>query len=188
MTGDNQTVLIVAAAIVVLLLIGWLFARQRRSRVLRDKFGDEYSRTLDAAGSRTKAEADLVERTRRAEHLQLRVLQPDERQNYIADWTATKALFVDDPVGAIDRSDRLLADLMQLRGYSMGDFATRHGDLTVTHGDVAKHYLAGHEIAERSARGDATTEELRQALQHYDRLFTGLIADSDTTAPVRPNA
>ncbi|WP_133365966.1 hypothetical protein [Qipengyuania sediminis] len=183
MTADTQIILFLLLAIVALAIISWLVARQRRSRALRERFGEEYERTLAAnGGSRAKAEADLVARTNRAKAIEIRPLDPALRQNYIADWTDTKAMFVDDPVGAIAKADRLLADMMEQRGYPMGDFHARHGDLTVQEGEVAKHYLAGHEIADRATRNEATTEELRRALQHYDRLFTELL---DENAPFR---
>jgi len=64
---------------------------------------------------------------------------------------------------------------MNARGYPMGDFENRHADLTVDHGEVAKHYFAGHEIAARSS--DATTEELRRAINHYEALFADMTSE-----------
>ena len=64
---------------------------------------------------------------------------------------------------------------MNTRGYPMADFDKRHADLTVEHGDVAKHYLTGHEIADRSS--DATTEELRRAINHYEALFSEMTSE-----------
>ena len=183
MTADTQIILFILLAIVALAVISWLVARQRRSRALRERFGEEYERTLAAqGGSRGKAEADLIARTNRAKNIEIRPLDAAQRQNYIADWTDTKAMFVDDPMGAIAKADHLLADMMEQRGYPMGDFEARHGDLTVRHRDVAKHYFEGHEIADRATRNEATTEELRRALQHYDRLFAELLDDASPPA------
>ncbi len=181
MEGDNTTILIIAGVVLVLLLLGWLFARRRRTDTLREHFGDEYQRTVETQGGRAKAEAELLEREKRAKKLEIRPLTPDENERFTNDWQASKALFVDSPAEAIGRSDRLLADLMKTRGYPMGDFDARHANLTVDHGDVAKHYLAGHEVAERAKTGEASTEELRQAMQHYEALFTDLVSD------VKPN-
>ena len=177
MEGDNTTLLIVTGVVLVLLLIGWLLMRRRRTDTLREHFGDEYQRTVKIQGGRAKAEAELLEREKRAKKLEIRSLTPAENKRFTDAWQGAKALFVDSPAEAIGRSDRLLADVMTTRGYPMGDFDARHANLTVDHGDVAKHYLAGHEIAERAKTGEASTEELRQAMQHYEALFTDLVSD-----------
>lgn len=177
MEGDNTTILIVVGVVLALLLLGWLLARRRRTETLREHFGDEYQRTVDAQGGRAKAEAELLDREKRAKKLDIRPLTPAENERFAGEWQTSKALFVDSPVEAIGKSDRLLADLMKTRGYPMGDFEARHANLTVDHGDVAKNYLAGHEIAERATRGEASTEELRQAMQHYETLFAELVRD-----------
>ena len=183
MQNDQATTIaIIVVVAVVLLLILWLVMRNRRSAALRDTFGDEYDRTVDAKGGRRDAEADLMDRQERVKKLEIRPLSENERMRFSGEWTETKALFVDSPVEAVARGDRIIHNMMDLRGYPMGDFERRHGDLTVEHQDVAKHYLAGHEIAQRS--GEATTEELRRAFNHYESLFTDMVSDRGD-APVR---
>ena len=176
MSGQETTLLIVIAAAIVILLLVYVFMRRRRTQALRDSFGDEYDRTVDARGGRGKAEADLIERKERVAKLDIRPLTIAERDRYTTDWTATKALFVDSPVEAVARADRLLTEIMNTRGFPMADFEKRHADLTVDHGDVARHYLTGHEIADRS--GEATTEELRRAINHYEALFSEMTSDA----------
>ena len=181
MSGQEITLAVVIAAAVVILLLVWLFMRQRRTQALRDAFGEEYDRTVEARGKRSAAEDDLIERRERVAKLQIRPLTASERDGYANDWNETKALFVDSPVEAVSRADRLLTDVMNTRGYPMGDFENRHADLTVDHGEVAKHYFAGHEIAARSS--DATTEELRRAINHYEALFADMTSEiADETA------
>jgi hypothetical protein len=184
MENDALTFVIVAFVAIVALILIWLYLQRRKSMALRDRFGEEYDRTVDTRGSRTKGEADLLEREKRVKTFDIRPLGPDERARFTGEWQETKALFVDSPVEAIDRADRLLATIMKTRGYPMADFEHRHADLTVDHGDVATHYLAGHEIADRAGRGDATTEELRRAMNHYERLFDHLVRDSAASRPV----
>ena len=186
MSGQETTLAIIVAAAVVILLLVWLFMRRRRTQALRDAFGDEYDRTVEARGKRSAAESDLIERRERVSKLQIRPLTSAERDSYATDWNETKTLFVDSPVEAVSRADRLLTDVMNTRGYPMSDFEHRHADLTVDHGEVAKHYLAGHEIAARSS--NATTEELRRAINHYEALFTDMtseVADTEDTIIVR---
>ncbi len=189
MEGQEVTIAVIAIVVVVGALLAWLFAQQKRTRELRDKFGDEYDRTVDVRGGRRDAEADLTEREERVKAFDIRPLTSEERDRFTGDWKDTKALFVDSPVEAVSRADRLLTDVMTTRGYPMADFEKRHADLTVQHGDLAKHYLAGHQIADRSS--DATTEELRRAINHYESLFgemTGDIADdAEDRLPVEPS-
>lgn len=178
MEGQEATIVVVLIVIIVGALLAWLFVQRNRTKVLRDQFGEEYDRTVDARGGRRGAEADLIERQERVKALDIRPLTTAERDRYTAEWKDTKALFVDSPIEAVARADRLLTDVMNTRGYPMADFEKRHADLTVDLGEVAKHYLTGHEIADRSA--DATTEELRRAINHYEALFgemTSEVAD-----------
>ncbi|MBX7535228.1 hypothetical protein K3175_06110 [Qipengyuania sp. GH1] len=180
MEGQEVTIAIIIIVLLVGALLAWLFIQRNRTRELRDRYGEEYDRTLEAKGGRRSAEADLVEREERVKKLEIRPLSASERDRFAGEWKDTKALFVDSPVEAVSRADRLLTDIMSTRGYPMADFEKRHADLTVDHGDVAKHYLAGHEIADRSS--DATTEELRRAINHYEALYgemTSEVSDAD---------
>jgi hypothetical protein len=45
----------------------------------------------------------------------------------------------------------------------------------VDHPHVVRNYRAAHEIAERHARGDADTEDLRRAFVYYRDLFAELL-------------
>jgi hypothetical protein len=53
----------------------------------------------------------------------------------------------------------------------MGDFEQMAADISVEHPDVVSEYRQGHEIALRAERKQATTEDLRKAMQHYRNLF-----------------
>ena len=175
---------ILALLVVAALLLWWLY-RSRRTSALRDRFGKtEYDRTLDRHGSRAEAEAALLEREKRVSELELKALTPDERERFARDWHAAKARFVDDPAAAVGEADRVLRVVMGARGYPIADFDARYETLTVDHGEVARHYRAGHDIAGRAVEGQATTEELRQAMIHYEALFGELTsADEAAAAP-----
>ena len=182
MEGQEVTIAIIVIVLLVGALLAWLFVQRNRTRDLKNKYGDEYDRTLEAKGKRSDAEADLIEREERVKTFDIRPLTSDERDRFTGEWKDTKALFVDSPVEAVSRADRLLTEIMHARGYPMADFEKRHADLTVDHGDVAKHYLAGHEIASRSS--DATTEELRRAINHYEELFGEMTGDVEQAISV----
>ncbi len=177
MEGQETTLAIVAIAAVVILLLVWLFAQKRRTDSLRDHFGEEYDRTVAARGGRSDGEADLIAREKRAKALEIQPLSPSDRDRFVGEWDSTKTLFVDSPIEAVSRADRLLTQIMTARGYPMADFERRHADLTVGHAEVAKHYRAGHEIAARAS--DATTEELRRAFNHYEALFAAMTEGSE---------
>ena len=178
----TTTALIVIAIILVIAIAVWLFMRKRRTDHLRETYGDEYDRTLDNAGRRDAAEADLLDREKRVKELNIRPLTAEERDAFTSEWTEVKAVFVDSPAEATLHADRLLAKMMQTRGYPMADFDRRYEDLTVNHGDVARHYREGHELATRQNHGDGATEDRRQAMKHYEALFDHMVRDADAPA------
>jgi hypothetical protein len=187
MQGDQtDTFLIILAAIIVILALIWFFLRQRKTTRLRDRYGDEYDRTVERVGGRGKAERNLAAREKRVSDFHIRPLSTDERDRFAAEWHETKALFVDSPQEAVLRGDRLLGAMMNKRGFPVQDFDRRYEDLTVDHPEVANHYREGHEIADKA--GNATTEEMRRALNHYEKLFEEMVRDVGEAGPTRTAA
>lgn len=171
---------ILALLLVAALLLWWLY-RARRTSALRERFGEsEYDRTVDALGGRGKAEANLVEREHRFAELELRPLTAAERLRFTDRWHQAKARFVDDPATAVEDADEVLGGVMGARGYPVTDFDARYESLTVDHGEIARHYRAGHDLALKQRAGTATTEDLRQAMIHYEALFDALSAEGST--------
>ena len=183
---DQTTLLILLGAVVVVGLIFWLVARRRNTAALREHFGDEYDRTVEARGGVGKAERDLEEREERVKKLDIRPLGPQERGQFIDEWRDVKAVFVDSPVEAVHHADRLLTKIMTARGFPMGDFDRRYEDLTVDHAEVARHYRDGHDIVLRDGRGEASTEDLRQAMIHFEALFDDLVNEVTGVDKTRP--
>ena len=175
MSQSAWIVLAVVAVVAVLIIAGVIASRRRRSERLKDSFGREYDRTLEATGDRSKAEAELEERQKRVEKLDIRPLEPAERREFLDRWTDVQARFVDDPTRAVAFADALLRDVMKARGYPVSDFDQRAGDISVDHPVVVEHYHKAHEIAVRHGRGEASTEDLRQAMIHYRALFDNLV-------------
>ena len=184
---SNEIVILTVIAIgLIAAIVIWLAFRRRHSNALRERFGDEYDRTVEARGGRGAAERDLEAREKRVAKLDIRPLTPPERERFTAEWHEVKAVFVDSPAEAVLHADRLLAQMMKTRGYPMADFSRRYEDLTVDHGDVARHYRHGHDLALRQERGEASTEDLRQAMKHYETLFDDLVSDFSDTVEHRP--
>jgi len=71
---------------------------------------------------------------------------------------------------------------MRDRGYPVADeFEQRAADVSVDHPEVVEHYRAAHEISGRATTGEASTEDLRQAMVHFRGLFVELLGDAAET-------
>jgi hypothetical protein len=169
-------VLVLIAAVVAI----WVYNQRRKSQQLRERFGPEYEHAVQEHGEREGAERELAARAERVEQLHIRPLPPDESARYGEAWRGVQARFVDEPNVAIAEADRLVAEVMQARGYPMGEFEQRAADVSVNHPRVVENYRAAHAIAGRSERGEASTEDLRQAMVHYRALFAELIETPET--------
>ena len=174
---DTQTWIILAAVVALALIsVGaWFFYRKKKSHKLKERFGPEYDRTVNELGSRTKGESDLKAREKRVERLEIIPLAPPEVARFSEAWHALQGRFVDNPKGVVVQAEQLVRELMEKRGYPMGDFERRAGDISVDHPDVVANYRSAQAIAVRDQRGSADTEELRKAVVHYRALFDELL-------------
>jgi hypothetical protein len=68
---------------------------------------------------------------------------------------------------------------MSKRGYPVSDFEQRAADISVDHPLVLQNYRTAHEIALRQTKGEANTEDLRQAMIHYRTLFEELVGEPE---------
>lgn len=174
-------ILIVAVVVVVAILVAALAkSRQRQSQGLREQFGPEYDRAVDRTGNRKQAESVLEQRRERVEKLHIRDLAPQDRDRFAESWRATQARFVDSPAAAIGDAERLVTEVMQARGYPISDFDQRAADVSVDHPNVVSNYRKAREIAVKNERGEANTEDLRQAIVHYRALFEELLGRQET--------
>jgi len=172
---DTNLILIGVVVLALLVVAGWLILRRRETQTLEKRFGPEYNRAVDELGSRAKAEAELKARQKRVEQLHIMPLAPADASRFSEAWRALQGRFVDNPKGVLIEADQLVRDLMQKRGYPMGDFDRRAADISVDHPAVVDHYRAAHEIALRDRRGEVDTEGMRQAVIHYRALFAELL-------------
>jgi hypothetical protein len=172
---DQSTIALVIAFVIIAAAAAWLVARNRRSQLLKQKFGTEYDHAVKAAGSPIKAEADLLGRAKRVAELDIRPLEPRDRDRFTEEWRRTQAEFVDDPAGAVAHADALVDQVMQARGYPVSDFDVRAADISVDHPKFVQNYREAHAIALAARRGTARTEDLRRATLHYRDLFEDLL-------------
>jgi hypothetical protein len=177
MNAIPANTLIFAVVLIVALgaIVAWVVMQRQRTQRLRQRFGPEYTRTVDEFGGRTKAEAELAKREQRVARLNITALAPADAARFSQAWNALQSRFIDNPKGVVAEADHLVRDLMEKRGYPMGDFERRAADISVDHPDVVTTYRAAQAIAVRDERGEADTEELRKAVVHYRTLFDELL-------------
>src|SRR5579863_4177998 len=173
--GLVVVVVIVAVAVVA---IAFITSRKRRSMKLRERFGPEYDRVLRQEGDARKAEGVLEFREKRREKFKIRPLSAADKSSFTTRWNEVQARFVDDPAGAVTVADSLVTEVMQTRGYPIGEFDQRAADISVDHPVVVENYRSAHEIALRHSRGEASTEDMRKAMVHYRSLFEELLDDA----------
>lgn len=170
-------IVLVAVLAAVIIFAAVRYFQEKRTRHLRDRFGPEYARMAEEAGSLRAAEKRLADREKRAEQLNIHPLTAEDRRRFLAQWQLIQARFVDNPKAALADADELLGTIMAARGYPVTDFEQRAADLSVDHPRVVQHYHAAHGIALRHRRGEASTEDMRQAMLHYRSLFEELVSE-----------
>lgn len=175
----NQTVILAIVVVLLLLAVAWWAWQRRRTAELRARYGPEYTRTVHELGDRRRAEAELVARKERVEHLDIQPLGAEQRATFQTRWRGVQARFVDDPRGAVSDADHLVDEVMAARGYPLADFDRRAADLSVHHPRVVENYRAARDIAQRHRRGEASTEDLRRAMVYYRELFQDLLEDRE---------
>src|SRR6266511_1292595 len=168
-------ILIIAAIVVVVAVIAMMAFRQRRTAMLRERFGEESERTVNARDNRRAAEADLRGRERQRAQFEVKPLPERARARFAAEWRDVQERFVDEPSAAVASADILVYRVMGARGYPMENFEAQADLVSVDHPDVVQNYRAAHGIYERSQSQQATTEDLRAAVLHYRTLFDHLL-------------
>lgn len=179
MLVETWVLVLIVVVLLVIAAVAFLIARKQKTDRLQGRFGPEYDRTVTESGSRRQAESELAEREKRRSELEIRHLDPASRERYVTSWTNTQARFVDDPARALSEADRLVQDVMKERGYPVDNFDQRSADISVDHPQVVENYRAAHGISLASNNGEASTEDMRQAMVHYRELFAELLEDRD---------
>jgi len=175
MDPKTLVALVVVVAIAIIVVAALVFSRKRRSQQLRERFGPEYERAVQSRGDPAKAEIELLAREKRVQSFSIKALPPETRAHYAEEWSVVQRHFVDDPAMAVTEADALVNRVMEARGYPMAAFDQRAADISVNYPDVVQNYRSARTIAQRHARGEAGTEDLRQAMVHYRSLFDELL-------------
>jgi hypothetical protein len=178
---DTTILIIVIAAAVVLVGAVLIVAMRRRARTgeLHDRFGSEWERTVgtaDGRGERRAARHDLAERAEKRDELEIHPLDVAARQQYSDQWRSTQARFVDEPQAALSEAEQLLDAVMREQGYPVDGFEQQASLISVDHPDVVENYRGAHAMQDRARHGQATTEDLREAMLRYRSLFDELLS------------
>ena len=186
MTFDPYLLWVAAAVVGGLILVALLASgvRKSRSAKLQERFGVEYDAAVHRVGNRKAAERELIERAHEVDRLEFRDLSTDDRRRYRDEWSRIEARFVERPTTAVAEADELIGEVLRKEGYAT-DFDRRAAQFAARKPLLAQHYRSGREISRRG--GEASTEDLRQAMLHYRSLFDELIGVRDdvvTNVPV----
>ncbi len=171
---------VVVLAGIVVVFLAWR-GNRRRSERLRARFGPEYDRLVAELGSREKAERALGQRQERSRKILIRPLPVQDREYFAQAWRNLQAGFVDAPAEAVIEADQLIQQVMAQRGYPTGTFEQQAEDVSVDHPRVVQDYRLAHAIADRQRRGEASTEDLREAVIHYRSLYEELLEPGIST-------
>ena len=106
----------------------------------------------------------------------IRRLSDAERVRFAQSWGKALARYT--LLASVAEADQLLTEVMRLSGFPIADIAQRGAHVSLEHAGVVENYRAGHDLALKSHRGQASTDELRQALVHYRALFEALVEGS----------
>ena len=169
--------IVIAVGVLAVIGVALYAGDRRRSRRLQDKFGPEYGRTVEEHGGRRDAESELRDREHARDKLTIRPLSERSRERDQEQWEQVQSAFVDNPSGAVSQVDRLVTEVMRERGYPVDDFDRQAAIVSVDHPEVVSNYREAHTIYTSFESGDASTEDLRQAMTHYRALFDELLSD-----------
>jgi hypothetical protein len=140
-------IVVVVLLVVALAAVGAMLAKRRRSENLQERH-----RSLD-----------------------IRDLEPGERDSFENTWVDIQRGFVDNPVHAVHRADALVVDIMRTRGYPVDDFDRRADDISVEHPKVVQHYRDARATRVATDEGEVDTERQRQAVTSYRALIEALL-------------
>lgn len=171
-------IVVLGVAVLVGLGLGMaaLSAQQRRRRQeLRDWFGLEYDRGVSTASNRRKGERSLASRVGRRSEVEIRPLSDAAREGYATQWAELERRFVVRRLLAVVDAQELCARVMRDRGYPVDDFESQAESISVDHPEVVRNYRKGHAIYSKTLGGEASTEDVRQAVVAYRALFGDLL-------------
>jgi hypothetical protein len=178
--NTTATIVIIAVAVLLAIILAIVFSNRKKSSTnLHAKYGSEYDYTMERTGNKKSAENSLKERERRVSKMGIKSLDQSKRNHYLEEWQKIQSDFVDDPSKAAGDANRLITEVMIVRGFPVADFDQRAADISVMYPDFVTNYRTANTVALKNKEGGASTEELRQAMVSYRTLFNELLGTSE---------
>jgi hypothetical protein len=172
---DTWVWIVIAIAVIAVVALVAVGARNRRTAMLRDRFGPEYDRAVESRDDKRAAEAELLARQKRRAQFDVKPLPEADRMRFAAEWRSLQERFLDEPAQAAEAADTLVTRVMEARGYPMRDFDTQAELVSVDYPETVENYRFAHAVQLRSQTQQASTEDLREALLRYRSLFDELL-------------
>ena len=91
---------VIAIAVVAVIALVAVGAGERRTAMLRDRFGPEYDRAVENRDDRRAAEADLRAREKQRAEFDVKPLPEATRLRFADEWRDVQEHFVDQPAQA----------------------------------------------------------------------------------------
>jgi hypothetical protein len=167
--------IVIVIIVVAVVALGAMVARNRRTAMLRDRFGPEYDRAVENTDDRRAAETELLARQKQRAQFDVKPLPEADRLRFAAEWRDLQERFLDEPAKSADDADALVTRVMEARGYPMRDFDMQADLVSVDYPQTVENYRFAHAVQQRSQTQQASTEELREALLRFRSLFDELL-------------
>ena len=175
---------IVVTCVVALLLAlvggGWAWYGRRR---LRAPFGAEVGNVAEEHGDPRAVDRELRRRNNLNDGLLLRTISVPDRDLYEQSWARLEGEFPQSPVTVLGSAERLVARLLDVRGYPGVDAADQLALLSVEHPGALADYRWAQQVSSR-ARADpaaVTAQELSRALASCHAVVVELLTEPGRT-------
>ncbi len=101
-----------------------------------------------------------------------------DRHEWESEWESLQEELSDDPAASLGALDRLVAEMLESRGYALTDAIASEGDDP----EVLSEFRAAHEVTQATEAGrDVDPGDVAMAVNAYRALYEHVI--NDRTAP-----
>lgn len=112
---------------------------------------------------------------RHSPKLDVKPLAAVDRERFVEHWQIIQGHSVEHLQAAVRDAQCLTEEVMRLRGFPLDDWDEREAEVSAVRPDVAGSFRRVRDIAGRSQAGQASTDDLRQAMRCYRVLFDDLL-------------
>lgn len=110
-------------------------------------------------------------------------LSADSRERYLSAWRGVRSRYPERPVLALSEADTILTSLLGELGFPLDDPRPAAELLPEQHARVLDSFRAGHAIEQANTSSRSDEEQVRQGMQHFDRVFSALLEGSSAPYP-----